>query len=130
MLYLHIPYCKQACSYCNFHFSTNLKERKQLLAAMQREMVLREEEISALMPETVYLGGGTPSLLTKSELDDLFGVIFKTYTGAELEVGSQVFDQLEITLEANPDDLDDATIKRLADSPVNRLSIGLQSFSE
>ena len=124
MLYLHIPFCKQACSYCNFHFSTSMKTRPAVLSAMHRELRIRRRELPAGPVKSVYFGGGTPSLLTESELTAFFDVLAGEYAGATLtEVNSQ-----ETTLEANPDDLDDRTVATLAASPVNRLSIGIQSF--
>ncbi|THH39481.1 radical SAM family heme chaperone HemW [Neolewinella litorea] len=121
MLYLHIPFCKQACSYCNFHFSTNLKGRGGVLVAMERELIVRRQELPEGPAPTIYFGGGTPSLLTGEELSRLFGVLKdEGYWDPAADT--------EITLEANPDDLDAETIAVLADSPVNRLSIGIQSF--
>ena len=123
MLYLHVPFCKQACSYCNFHFSTNLKQRGAVLRAMVRELQLRRHELPAGTVPSIYFGGGTPSLLTAGELDQLFTAIRESgYWRGEADT--------EITLEANPDDLDAATVAALAASPVNRLSIGIQSFAE
>ncbi|MEM7574758.1 MAG: radical SAM family heme chaperone HemW [Bacteroidota bacterium] len=120
-IYLHIPFCKQACNYCNFHFSTSMRGRPQILKALQREIELRAEEWLRLPVKTIYLGGGTPSLLQPQELDMLF---------ASLEANQPLQQLEEITLEANPDDLDRVTIYQLASSPVNRLSIGIQSFHE
>ena len=121
MLYLHIPFCKQACSYCNFHFSTNLKQRGAVLKAMVRELHLRRGELPEGTVPSIYFGGGTPSLLTAAELDQLFAAIREAgYWRGETDT--------EITLEANPDDLHPATVAALAASPVNRLSIGIQSF--
>lgn len=137
MLYLHIPFCKQACSYCNFHFSTASRGRTELLAAMENEIRLRALEIQRAGTETVYLGGGTPSLLTPAELSSLFATIESVIPGGfqsskenEIELGAAIPATREITLEANPDDLTEQAVKNLADSPVNRLSIGLQSFQE
>lgn len=121
-LYLHIPFCKQACHYCDFHFSTSLALKSQMIAAITEELKLRRNylgESQAL--ETIYFGGGTPSLLTGDELNRIFEAIHAHFTVAP---------QAEITLEANPDDLSAAKLAELAASPVNRLSIGLQSFHE
>ncbi|MGB3798307.1 MAG: radical SAM family heme chaperone HemW [Lewinella sp.] len=123
MLYLHIPFCKQACSYCNFHFSTNLKQRGAVVEAMVRELRIRRNELSAGEVSSIYFGGGTPSILRAEELDRLFGAIRAAGYWEGLK-------ETEITLEANPDDLDEETIAMLANSPVNRLSIGIQSFDE
>jgi oxygen-independent coproporphyrinogen-3 oxidase len=134
MLYLHIPFCKQACSYCNFHFSTNLKPRRAVLDALENELRFRRHELPSGPVPSIYFGGGTPSLLTAEELDRIFGVLVemeylgRQRAGAKDNGEEQTFP--EITLEANPDDLDQATIDMLAASPVNRLSIGVQSFFE
>lgn len=118
-LYLHIPFCKQACHYCNFHFSTNHKYKTDFLKALSKELKLRASELSDSTLKSIYFGGGTPSVLTIEELH----FIFKT-----LETHYKVDPDAEITLEANPDDLTLSKIKSLADSRINRLSIGVQSF--
>jgi oxygen-independent coproporphyrinogen-3 oxidase len=122
-LYLHIPFCKQACHYCDFHFSTSLGLKGQFVDALVQEMALRKNYLldpSAPL-ETIYFGGGTPSLLTGTELARIFEAIHTHFS---------VSPQAEITLEANPDDLSPAKLAELAASPINRLSIGLQSFHE
>lgn len=121
MVYLHVPFCRQACAYCNFHFSTSMRARPAVLAGINRELVLRRPELPPGPVPSVYFGGGTPSLLTAEELDDLFATLF---AAGYLAPGVPA----EITLEANPDDLDAATVATLAASPVNRLSVGIQSF--
>ena len=118
-LYIHIPFCKQACFYCDFHFSTSLKRKPELVNAICKELILRKDEAESI--ETIYFGGGTPSLLSVSELEQIFKVINDYY---------KVSNNAEITLEANPDDLSENKIKTLSDSPINRLSIGIQSFFE
>ena len=120
-IYLHIPFCKKACSYCDFHFSTSLKKKDELLTCMQQELLLRKSELKNTPVETIYFGGGTPSLLNTQEIRRLIQTIQEHYT---------VIEYPEITLEANPDDLTEAKIIELAESPVNRLSIGVQSFFE
>ena len=122
-LYLHIPFCKQACHYCDFHFSTSLGLKSRFVDALLREMELRRAYLPdpATPLETIYFGGGTPSLLTGDELRCIFEAIAENFVVAP---------QAEITLEANPDDLTAAKLAELAVSPVNRLSIGLQSFHE
>ena len=119
-IYLHIPFCKQACHYCDFHFSTSLRKKGALVDALCRELLLRKEEIPGEV-ETIYFGGGTPSLLTSEELTQIFEIIYSNY---------KVSEDAEITLEANPDDLTGEKIRILAASPINRLSIGVQSFFE
>ncbi|RAJ95476.1 oxygen-independent coproporphyrinogen-3 oxidase [Larkinella arboricola] len=125
-LYIHIPFCKQACHYCDFHFSTNLKQKTALVDALCREIDLQKDYLPTRRLETIYLGGGTPSLLTETELEILFETIHRQYTVAP---------DAEITLEANPDDLigpvsDPLRQLRLFRKYVNRLSIGIQSFHE
>lgn len=121
-LYLHVPFCKQACSYCDFHFSTSLALKSRLVEALAREAALRADYLGpAPVLDTIYFGGGTPSLLTAEELDTIFGAIHRHFAVAP---------GAEITLEANPDDLTAAKLAALATTAVNRLSIGLQSFYE
>ena len=121
-IYLHIPFCKQACHYCDFHFSTSMGLKDRLVAALVKEMDLRADYLAPGAPvNTIYFGGGTPSLLTAAELDTLLTAIYARFAVAP---------DVEITLEANPDDLTPAKVRELAASPVNRLSIGLQSFHE
>jgi oxygen-independent coproporphyrinogen-3 oxidase len=117
-LYIHIPFCKRACHYCDFHFSTTLKSKADLVNAICSELELRKNEIAGTF-NTVYFGGGTPSLLTAEELKKIFKVISENYTLAG---------DAEITLEANPDDLSKEYLLELQTTPVNRLSIGIQSF--
>lgn len=117
-IYIHIPFCKQACNYCDFHFSTSLKKKPELVEALCGELQMRHAETDEKI-KTIYFGGGTPSLLSKDELKMIFQNIFEYY---------EVDENAEITLEANPDDLLEDKIKQLAESPINRLSIGVQSF--
>ncbi|WP_324720802.1 radical SAM family heme chaperone HemW [Salinimicrobium sp. HB62] len=119
-IYIHVPFCKQACHYCDFHFSTSVKKKPEMVEAICKELLLRKEEIKNEV-ETIYLGGGTPSLLSAEELAQIFQVINENYS---------ITTDAEITLEANPDDLAEEKIKMLSASPVNRLSIGVQSFFE
>jgi len=120
-IYIHIPFCKQACYYCDFHFSTSLKKKEALVKALANELWLRKEEFNAQTVETVYFGGGTPSLLSVDELQFLIAAVYDNYT---------VSDSVEITLEANPDDLNGKRIYELKNTAINRLSIGIQSFFE
>lgn len=118
-IYIHIPFCKQACHYCDFHFSTNLKKKEAMVNAIGKELVMRSHECKGEGINTIYFGGGTPSLLTVGEIDQLLRSVYANY---------QVAHAPEITLEANPDDLTTELIAKLAEGPVNRLSIGVQSF--
>ncbi|CCG54358.1 Probable coproporphyrinogen oxidase [Flavobacterium indicum GPTSA100-9 = DSM 17447] len=120
-IYIHIPFCKQACHYCDFHFSTSMKKKEDMVLALIDEIQLRKDEFGDEQVETIYFGGGTPSVLTVDEIQVLIDAVYENFN---------VTESPEITLEANPDDLDDDTIIQLANSPVNRLSIGIQSFFE
>jgi oxygen-independent coproporphyrinogen-3 oxidase len=120
-IYIHIPFCKKACHYCNFHFSTQLERKSELVDSIVQEIHWRKDYLSDRNINTIYLGGGTPSLLNKKELDLIFEALQQSF-----EIASDA----EVTLEANPDDLTIDKLKDLASSPVNRLSIGIQSFYE
>ena len=120
-IYIHIPFCKQACHYCDFHFSTSLKKKKDLIQSLITELELRKEEFKNTEVETIYFGGGTPSLLTNNELQSIIDAVDGNYS---------VVAYPEITLEANPDDLSHNRIEALTNTPINRLSIGIQSFFE
>jgi len=119
-IYIHIPYCKQKCSYCDFHFSTNLQSKSLLVKAINHELILKKDKIEQPL-ETIYFGGGTPSILTKNELESIFETIEKNYSTSHLK---------EITLEANPDDLIKEKLAFFRSTPINRFSIGIQSFFE
>lgn len=121
MIYFHIPFCKQACHYCDFHFSTSLKYKDDLLQAMQREIELRAHYLTNNRIESIYFGGGTPSLLSALEVNRLLDKVSAHF---------HIDPSAEITLEANPDDLTDTKLSELRDTPINRLSIGIQSFFE
>jgi oxygen-independent coproporphyrinogen-3 oxidase len=120
-IYIHIPFCKQACHYCDFHFSTSLKRKNEMLDSIKQELILRKSQFKDDLIETIYFGGGTPSLLLQKEIDSILNVVFENYAIAQ---------NPEITLEANPDDLNEKTIIELGNSQINRLSIGIQSFFE
>jgi coproporphyrinogen III oxidase-like Fe-S oxidoreductase len=120
-IYVHIPYCRQACHYCNFHFSTKRENTAQMVRALLREADLRLPEWAGHRWDSLYLGGGTPSVLPPAELQALLAGLAERFALAA---------DAEITLEANPDDLSPERLAALRDSPVNRLSIGIQSFRE
>ncbi|MEZ7516397.1 radical SAM family heme chaperone HemW [Flavobacterium frigidarium] len=120
-IYIHIPFCKQACHYCDFHFSTSMNKKEEMVLALAKEIRLRRSESANEEVETIYFGGGTPSVLTSAEIDFLIFEVYQNYS---------VVENPEITLEANPDDLSTERIVALSKSKVNRLSIGIQSFFE
>ncbi|KUJ63433.1 coproporphyrinogen III oxidase [Flavobacteriaceae bacterium CRH] len=120
-IYIHIPFCKQACHYCDFHFSTSMKKKDDMVSALAKEIFMRKKESDNELIETIYFGGGTPSVLTNEEINFLISEVYKNYNVSE---------NPEITLEANPDDLSAERILELSKSPINRLSIGIQSFYE
>ena len=117
-IYIHIPFCKQACFYCDFHFSTSLKRKNELITSICKEIQLRKNEISGDI-KTIYFGGGTPSILKTEEINLIINEVYHNF---------KVEDNIEITLEANPDDLSEEKIIQLSRSKINRLSIGIQSF--
>jgi oxygen-independent coproporphyrinogen-3 oxidase len=119
-IYIHIPFCKQACHYCDFHFSTSMKKKDEMVLALAKEIELRKNECNEVV-ETIYFGGGTPSILEISDIKLLIDEVYRNY---------KVIENPEITIEANPDDLSNERIIELSKSKVNRLSIGIQSFFE
>lgn len=125
-IYIHIPFCKQACSYCDFHFSTNLSLVDQMIDSIIKEIELRKHYFNSdasISPEieTIYFGGGTPSIIPTSLIEKIIRSIEKNFKLASFP---------EITLEANPDDLTNLKLKELRFTPINRFSIGVQSFYE
>ena len=127
-IYIHIPFCKQACHYCDFHFSTSIKKKDEMVLALAKEIVMRKSELLDCARsdkdetvETIYFGGGTPSRLPIADLRLLMDSIYENY---------KVSENPEITLEANPDDLSEDYLIALSKIGINRLSIGIQSFFE
>ena len=118
-IYLHIPFCKQACHYCDFHFSTNRSRQGEMVDALSKELSLRSNELKGDVVETIYFGGGTPSLLSGQEVELLLQKIQEQFT---------LDPKPEITLEANPDDLQVEKLEEIKATPINRLSIGIQTF--
>jgi len=119
-IYIHIPFCKQACSYCDFHFSTKMTSKATMVAALSKELMLRKDAFLHQRIESVYFGGGTPSVLSTAEISALLAAVNTYYVLSHAA---------EITLEANPDDLTEDYLKALSKTGVNRLSIGIQSFN-
>ena len=120
-IYLHIPYCKQKCNYCNFHFSTNTKNVNEMINAMLIEIENKKDYLFNKEIETIYFGGGTPSFIQTSHINSLIKKIFSLY---------QVKVDAEITLELNPDDISENKLRELKSTGINRLSIGVQSFHD
>lgn len=120
-IYIHIPFCKKACNYCDFHFSTSTKNQDEMVSAISKELILRKSYLSQEAIETIYFGGGTPSVLNTSQLQRILSTITETF---------EVVANPEVTLEANPDDLSKEKLQELKTAGINRLSIGIQSFFE
>ena len=120
-IYIHIPYCKQKCTYCNFYFKTNLKDKNKLIESLIKEISLTKNYLKDTKLKSLYFGGGTPSLLNKENLDLIFRKVKKYY---------QVSSETEITIECNPEDLTIEKLKDLKNIGFNRLSIGIQSFKD
>lgn len=121
-IYIHIPFCKQKCSYCDFHFSTTFHNyRAEMIESICKEILFRKDYLANQVIETVYFGGGTPSLLTKDEFEQVLNSIKTAFS---------LSDEIEFTVEANPDDINKNNLKDWKQIGVNRLSIGLQSFRE
>jgi oxygen-independent coproporphyrinogen III oxidase len=120
-IYVHIPFCRRACTYCNFFFSVSLKQKSNLISALIKEIELRKNYLAGEFITSIYFGGGTPSLMDASVIRKFLDVIENNFT---------VVKDAEITLEANPDDLTGSKLHDLAEAFINRLSIGVQSFSD
>ncbi|HKP31889.1 MAG TPA: radical SAM family heme chaperone HemW [Chitinophagaceae bacterium] len=120
-IYIHVPFCKQACHYCNFHFSTSMKLKNDFVEALLKEIRLQNQYLGNEIIETIYFGGGTPSLLDKTDLDQIL---------QSLHLNFSIDPLAEVTLEANPDDINLQKLREWKDSGINRLSIGVQSFFE
>ncbi|RAW03335.1 radical SAM family heme chaperone HemW [Pseudochryseolinea flava] len=120
-IYLHIPFCKQSCHYCDFHFSTKQDQKTLMVQAIDQELVMQKSYLENERIQTIYFGGGTPSLLTREELEQLLLTIRAHY---------DVDEHSEITIEANPDDLTEFYLREIQSIGINRLSIGIQSFDD
>ena len=120
-IYLHIPFCKKACYYCDFHFSTSPQYKTEMIQALRSELIMQKDFLENQKIETIYFGGGTPSLLSAEELHFLISEINNYF---------EVLPSAEITLEANPDDLNPQKVRELKQTSINRFSIGIQSFFE
>ena len=119
-IYIHIPFCKKACHYCNFHFSTTHYQIPQLIHAIAKEAALRKDYLTETI-DTIYFGGGTPSILKTADIVFLLDACKQHY---------EINPQAEITLEANPDDIDEANLLAWKAAGINRFSLGIQSFAD
>ena len=120
-IYIHIPFCRQACHYCNFHFATSLRYKNELITALLKEIETRRDYLESEPVETIYFGGGTPSLLDGADIHSLVKQIRRTFA---------ITADAEFTLEANPDDITTEKLTAWKEAGINRLSIGVQSFHE
>jgi len=120
-IYIHIPYCKQKCSYCNFHFSIVQNDKKEMLNSIKKEIEMRQSYLNGNTISSIYFGGGTPSILNKQEIKSIISTIYHLFN---------IDKTPEITLECNPDDLDEKQLIALKEIGINRLSIGIQSFED
>lgn len=120
-IYIHIPFCAKACHYCDFHFSTDLSHRDELIKSIKKELVLRKNYLDRDAVETIYFGGGTPSVLTEQELTGIVSTVHDHF---------KICENAEFTLEANPEDISKEKLQYLKNMGVNRLSIGIQSFDD
>ena len=120
-IYIHIPFCFKACYYCDFHFSTSLNSKDQIISAICKELQLKRNYFDSGSIETIYFGGGTPSILDISDLEKILNTIYKNFN---------ILTSLECTLEANPNDLTKKKIISIIDLGINRISLGGQSFND
>ena len=119
-IYIHIPYCKQKCIYCDFYFRTNQSDKLMLLKCINQEIKIRKDYLFGEQVSSIYFGGGTPSIISVKEINSIIKTIYYNF---------EVCENIEITLECNPDDLNLKYLNDLVTSKVNRLSIGVQSFN-
>ncbi|MBP7514955.1 MAG: radical SAM family heme chaperone HemW [Flavobacteriales bacterium] len=120
-LYLHIPFCKQACTYCDFHFSTSLGQRDRVMSAILKEIAMRAPEANGAGLGSIYLGGGTPSVVGTEALENLLRTIAEHFT---------ITGSAEVTIEANPDDVTVDALRQWKDLGITRVSLGIQSFRD
>ena len=120
-IYIHIPFCKQKCHYCDFHFSTSLKNKEDLISCLLKEIEIQKSYLNEEIVETIYFGGGTPSFLDALEIRKILDEVYAQFA---------VISNPEITLEGNPDDFTFQKLQELKQAGINRLSIGIQSFND
>lgn len=118
-IYVHIPFCRQKCYYCDFYKTVNTSLTSRFINALKKEAVLRKEYLAGEQVETIYFGGGTPSVLTSKELREILDLLSKNF---------EISNGVEITFESNPDDLTAEYLEEIFNIGINRLSVGIQSF--
>ena len=119
-IYIHIPYCSQKCSYCNFHFTTNMQTKSLMIKAIIKEIQMQRKYLKNINLNSIYIGGGTPSILSKEDINNILNEINKWFNFSK---------KTEITFECNPEDLNKNKLSEIKNSGINRLSVGIQSFS-
>jgi len=120
-IYIHIPFCAQACHYCDFHFSTSLKLKKRVISAMKKEIIQQKKYLDNSMIKTIYFGGGTPSLIQSAEIQDIYNTIQHNFI---------LSDDVEFTIEANPEDITESLVASWHQIGINRVSLGVQAFKD
>ena len=120
-IYIHIPFCSQACHYCDFHFSTSLKLKKRVISAMKKEIIQQKKYLDNSMIKTIYFGGGTPSLIQSAEIQDIYNTIQHNFI---------LSDDVEFTIEANPEDITESLVASWHQIGINRVSLGVQAFKD
>ena len=120
-IYVHIPFCSQACHYCDFHFSTSLKYKQRIINAINKELIMQKHYLESQLIQTIYFGGGTPSLIGSMSLELILETIHHNY---------KLMQNTEITIEANPEDINQETILSWSTMGFNRVSLGVQSFRD
>ena len=120
-IYIHIPFCKKRCIYCDFYSTTQGERKMEYIKSLCKELYLRKGYLQEESIHTIYIGGGTPSQLSITELQEIFHAIYQHYTLEQ---------KVEITMEANPDDLSYDYLKALRTLPINRISMGVQTFND
>lgn len=120
-IYIHVPFCTQACYYCDFHFSTSLKLKQRVISAMKKEIVQQKKYLDNLEVKTIYFGGGTPSLIESDAIDDIYSTVQHNFI---------LSDVIELTIEANPEDITESLVSSWEKIGINRVSLGIQAFKD
>ena len=120
-IYIHVPFCAQACYYCDFHFSTSLKLKKRVISAMRKEIIQQKKYLDNSVVQTIYFGGGTPSLLETAAIESIYNTIKQNFILSNV---------IELTIEANPEDITESLISSWEQIGINRVSLGVQAFRD